>query len=339
MEAIRVALGAEKLSYYGFSYGTYLGQVYATRYPARVGRFVLDGVVDPARAWYGANLDQDRAFDANMDVFWRYLASHPRVFHLGTRWRTVRRGYYRTLRALAHAPAAGRRLGPDELADVMLEAGYYVYDWASLGMDYAALVRHRQGGALLDRYRSSQVGDDNGFAVYNAVQCTDAPWPGWARTRSDAWRVHRRSPFLTWGNTWYNAPCLTWHAPRHARANVDGSTVDAKLLLISETRDAATPYAGALAVRRRFPSASLVAGVGGTTHASSLSGVGCVDDTVARYLATGSVPVRRAGTRADRSCPRLLPPSTARVARGSGSADRVPALVRRALLEAQRAGR
>ncbi len=58
------------------------------------------------------------------------------------------------------------------------------------------------------------MGDDNDFAVYNAVQCSDAPWPNWARTRAASWAVHRRAPFLTWGNTWYNAPCLTWKA-RH----------------------------------------------------------------------------------------------------------------------------
>ena len=140
------------------------------------------------------------------------------------------------------------------------------------------------------------MGDDNGFAIYNAVQCSRR---GLARLgthpRRTAWAVHRRAPFLTWGNTWYNAPCLTWQAPRHARLGVSGKAVTAKMLLISETRDAATPYSGALAVRKLFPSASLVAGVGGTTHSSSLSGVACVDNSVANYLRTGIVPTRLAG--------------------------------------------
>ena len=132
------ALGVETISYYGFSYGTYLGQVYATRYPTRVGRFVLDGVVNPSRVWYAANLDQDRGFDANMHIYWRYLAAHPGAFHLGKSWRAIKRGYYRTLRRLDRRPAAGGRLGPDELADAMLNAGYYVYDWDVIGQDYSA---------------------------------------------------------------------------------------------------------------------------------------------------------------------------------------------------------
>ena len=338
MDAIREALGAEEISYYGFSYGTYLGQVYTTRYPSRVGRFVLDGVVNPARVWYAANLDQDRAFDANMDVYWRYLAAHPRTFHLGQKWRAVKKGYYRTLRRLDRKPAVRGRLGPDELADTMLNAGYYVHDWVGVGLDYSRLVRRGLGAGILNRYSDSLVGDDNGFAIYNAVQCTDAPWPGRRRTLRDAWSVHRRAPFLTWNNTWYNAPCLSWHAPRHPRLGASGTGVTAKMLLISETRDAATPYSGALAVRERFPSASLVAGIGGTSHASSLSGVSCVDNSVANYLRTGIVPTRLSGTRADRSCPRLAPPVPETIG-GRTTArpvDPMSPMLRRDLVAAQR---
>jgi hypothetical protein len=299
-------------------------------------------VVDPQRVWYATNFDQDRGFEASMVQFWRYLASHPRDFHLGTRWRAIRRGYYRQLTLLDRRPLVGKRLGPDELHDALLDAAYYVYDWDSLGYAYSDLVRHRRGAALVERYREGQPVDDNGFAIYSAVQCTDTPWPGWARTRSDTWAVHRRAPFATWGNAWYNAPCLTWHAPRHRKLTASGRRVTAKILLVNETRDAATPYSGALTVRRLFPSASLVAGVGGTTHASSLSGVPCVDNTVAAYLRSGAVPTRRGGSRADRSCARVVPPTPLALGRAearSGEqsrADRMSPLLRRDLRAAQR---
>ena len=246
MDLVRQALGAQKLGFYGYSYGTYLGQLYATRYPTRVGRFVLDGVVNPQRVWYSANFDQDRGFELSMNQFWIYLARHSGDFHLGRNWRAIRSGYFRQLTQLDRRPLVGGRLGPDELHDAMLDAAYYVYDWDTLGYAYADLVRRRQGAALVYRYRDGQPADDNGYAVYNAVQCTDTPWPGWTRTRQDTWAVHRRAPFATWGNTWYNAPCLTWHAPRHKKLAASGRQVTAKILLINETRDAATPYAGAL---------------------------------------------------------------------------------------------
>ncbi len=339
MELIRQALGADRISFYGYSYGTYLGEVYATRYPSRVGRFILDGVVNPQRVWYSANFDQDRAFDRNMDVFWQYVASHPRSFRLGTRWKVIRAGYYRQLRLLDRKPAAGGRLGPDELADAMLDAGYYVYNWVDLGLAYSDLVRKGRGGSLAALYREASMGDDNSFAVYNAVQCSDAAWPNFQRTRQRAWAVHRQSPFLTWGNTWYNAPCLSWKAPAHRRLPVSGSALTSKILLISETRDAATPYSGALAVRRLFPTASLVAGIGGTTHASSLSGVPCVDNAVANYLRTGIVPRRLPGNRSDRRCSRLVPPQPDGVWGRSSSvrvSDTLSPLLRNTLVAAQR---
>ena len=227
MDSIRAALGVDKINYYGFSYGTYLGQVYATQYPTRVGRFVLDGVVNPRRAWYAANLDQDRAFDRNMNVYWHYLARHPRAFHLGKHWRAISAATTRELRQLDRNPLLGGRLGPDELADVMLDAGYYVYNWVDLGQAYSDLVRHaprrRPARALPRRQRGrrQRLRDVQRRAVHRRRR--GPAGPARAPTR---WAVHRQAPFLTWGNTWYNAPCLSWHAPTHRRLGVSGSAAD-----------------------------------------------------------------------------------------------------------------
>ncbi len=102
MESLRKALGQTTIGYYGFSYGTYLGQVYASRHPSRVGRFVLDANVDPRRVWYAANLDQDRAFQTVIDLFFGYLADHEDVFGLGATQQEVAR------RVLPRATTAGR---------------------------------------------------------------------------------------------------------------------------------------------------------------------------------------------------------------------------------------
>ena len=80
------------------------------------------------------------------------------------------------------------------------------------------------------------------------------------------------------------------------------------MLLISETLDAATPYGGALAVRRRFDNARLIGLPGGTTHSGSLSGNPCVDNRIADYLLTGALPERRSGNRADVRCAPLPQP-------------------------------
>ena len=117
------------------------------------------------------------------------------------------------------------------------------------------------------------------------------------------------------------------------------------MLLIEETNDAATPWAGAIEVRKRYPGSVLIEGVGGTTHAGSLSGVSCTDDRIATYLLTGALPARVSGNRSDVQCEPVPPPDPAPAAgaaakAGSGSAiqDRLPADLRRILTQASTAG-
>ena len=81
------------------------------------------------------------------------------------------------------------------------------------------------------------------------------------------------------------------------------------VLLVSETLDAATPFAGSLEVRKRFPRSALIEGVGGTTHAGSLFGNSCVDNTIAAYLKTGALPKRVKADSADLKCKPLAPPA------------------------------
>lgn len=308
MDVIRQALGQSKISYYGFSWGSYLGQTYLSLFPGHVKRVVLDGVVDPRRVWYGANFDQDVAFQRNIKIFFAWVAAHDGTYHLGTTEAAVYAKYNAELATLTAAPADAGRIGPDELGDVLLDAGYYVYNWAQDAADFAALVNNNDGSGVLNAYEENDAGasNENGFAVYNAVQCSDVKWPGWAQTLKDTIRVNKTAPFETWGNTWYNAPCLTWGAKPHTPVRIHATRGLPKILLIAETKDAATPFPGALWVRKLFPTASLIEGVNGTTHAGSLSGVPCTDNAVARYLATGRTPARRAGYRSDLRCPPVI---------------------------------
>ncbi|WP_306207380.1 alpha/beta hydrolase [Actinoplanes sp. RD1] len=304
MDLLRAALGAEKINFYGYSYGTYLGQVYATLFPQRVRRMVLDGVVNPGRVWYDANLDQDLAFDRNMKRYFAWIAKHDAVYHLGRTGAAVEKLFYAQQAQLTRKPAAGA-FGGNELTDVFLQAGYYVFGWDTVATAFSAFVRDRDPAGLRKLFEEANpgtAGSDNGYAVYLATQCTDVQWPlSWSKWRADNWRVHARAPFETWGNAWFNAPCLTWGAKAGRPVAVDGRKAP-PILLVSETFDAATPYSGALAVRRLFPRSALVEGVGGTTHSGSLFGGACVDGTVAAYLATGELPRRVKADMSDRKC-------------------------------------
>ena len=288
MDAIRAALEAPKLNFYGFSYGTYLAQVYASTFPLRTGRMVLDANVDPRRVWYDANLDQDVAFETVIDLFFGWVAKYDSVYGLGDTAAEVESAYYAERSALTATPIGV--LGPDELTDALLLPGYVQALWPDLAQALSDLVVRDDATAMTGWYQAFDgPGDDNGTAIYLATICTDAPWRSIDTLLADTAVVDLDHPFFSWGNAWFNAPCSFWHAPSVTPVSVGGSE---PILLIDETLDAATPFPGSIEVRRRFPNSSLIAVGGGTTHANSLAGNPCVDEPIFAYLRDGTLPPR-----------------------------------------------
>ncbi len=310
LESLRTAIGQAQVTYYGFSYGTYIGQVWATLHPASIKAMVLDGVVNPGRVWYAANLDQDHAFGIAFRKFFTWIGRSDRVFHLGRSGRQVGQRIAKLRKQLARKPAR-RKVGAGELEDVLTSAGYTNQAWPYVAGALAALVNKGDARALLQLSRPDRGPQaDNGYAIYLATSCTDAPWPtDWNVWAADNAVADRDSPYLAWANAWFNAPCRTWPVPASPAAfAVDGAAFTGPVLLVNEQYDAATPFSGALAARSLFPTASLVEGRRGTTHASSLSGVSCVDDAIAALLEKGKLPTRRAGAGPDKKCPALAAP-------------------------------
>lgn len=338
MDAIRRALGQKQINYYGFSYGTYLGEVYSTLYPQRVRRQVFDGTVDPRTVWYQSNLDQNVPFDRNLGIWFGWIAKYDASYHLGRTAAAVRSAFIATWHRLDAHPvhAKGGELGGSEWIDAFLDAAYYQSTWPDLAATFSDLVNHGRVASLESAFLDADgLGDDNDYAAYLGVQCADASsptrWSTWAR---DSRRVAARAPLSTWSNTWFNLPCLSWPARSQQPVTINGSKV-ASTLMINETLDAATPYAGSIEVRRLFPGARLIAEPGGTTHAGSLFGDACVDDAIANYLATGALPARRSGNRADKTCAPLPQPTPASgtAAAGTAAEERSTPAVTRAELQ------
>jgi pimeloyl-ACP methyl ester carboxylesterase len=299
IDLLRAALGARQINFYGFSYGTYLAQVYSTLFPDRTRRLVLDGVVDPSDVWYDAQLNQDRAFETAIDRFFDWVAAHDDVYDLGATAERVRRTYRVEQDALRVTPV--NQIGPSEWTDVFLSAGYAQFLWPDIA---AAFSKWTKGDTkpVEDLYADDLDGDDNGYAMYLGVQCVDATWPrDYSTWRADGFATAATAPFETWGNVWFNTPCMYWAAPGGVPVNVNGANTPSALL-VNTTLDGATPFGGALEVRRRFPHAALVAEVGNTTHANTLNGNACIDDKVFEYLRSGALPARKAADGADVEC-------------------------------------
>ncbi len=320
LDAIRQALGAEKINYFGYSYGTYLGAVYARFFPERVRRLVLDSVVDPTDVWYEANLNQDVAFDDRHRAFLAWVAEHDATYRLGTDPERVEAEWYAMRSSLAKKPAGGT-VGASELEDTFIPGGYYNGYWPDLAEAFAAYVNDKDPEPLVDVYEDVGAADasgDNTYSIYTSVQCQDADWPrDWRQWREDNWAVHEKAPFMAWNNAWYNAPCAFWPADSSRPVNIANGELP-PVLLFQSTGDAATPYQGAVTVHHLLARSSLVVEEGGGNHGITLSGNTCLDEHLTAYLTDGTVP--RGYGEADAVCEALPDPKP--TASGEGRSAR-----------------
>jgi pimeloyl-ACP methyl ester carboxylesterase len=292
LDSVRAAFGVSKLNFYAFSWATYVAQVYATLFPGRVRRMVLDSTVDPTGVWYTDNIDQDYAFQNRIDAFFAWVAKYDGTYHLGRSAAQVQAAYYRARNQLLAQPINGQ-IGADELDDTFVESGYLDELWPGLAQALSSYLDSGQTAGLISEYEQWGVTSANEFAVYNAVQCSDASWPrSWAYWTSDTEMVYKTAPFYAWGNAWLNAACAFWPVKGPAEPlQIKGAGLPG-ILMLQGTLDPATPYAGAQDAHRLLPSARMVVVEGGGNHGQSLEVPpnSCVQGYVNAYLATGALP-------------------------------------------------
>ena len=141
MDSIRQALGPQADLVLRLRYGTYLGQVYSTLFPSHVRRLILDSNVDPRGVWYQSNLDQDVAFNRNINIWFAWLAKYNSIYHLGATKQAVSKLFYATQSALRRRPAGGV-VGPDEWNDIFLQPAYYEQTWLDSAQLFAEWVHN-----------------------------------------------------------------------------------------------------------------------------------------------------------------------------------------------------
>ncbi|HEX3193736.1 MAG TPA: alpha/beta hydrolase [Streptosporangiaceae bacterium] len=309
MDAIRAAFGVSKINYYAFSYGTYLGQVYATLFPDRVRRMVLDSVVDPTGVWYADNVDQDYAFQGRMEAFFAWVAKYDSTYHLGSTAEQVQSAWYRARNRLLAHPVNGT-IGADEFDDTFLQGGYLDELWPGFAQALSSYLNEGQAGDLISQYQGYGKQGENEFAVYNAVQCSDVGWPrNWSFWTSDTERIYAKAPFQAWDNAWFNAACAFWPVKGPAKPLQIKGTGLPGILMLQGTLDPATPYAGAQDAHKLLPSARMVVVKGGGNHGQSMEqpSNSCVQGYLNAYLATGALPT--APGQQNATCPAVPAPT------------------------------
>ncbi|MGW4905775.1 alpha/beta hydrolase [Streptomyces sp. NPDC004270] len=291
MDLMRQVLGDTKMHYFGISYGTELGGVYAHLFPKKVGRLILDAVVDPAADSVGHAKNQAQGFQRALDDYLKSTGQDPE------------QGSQKIVDLLDKldteplATSSGRKL-TQTLAVTGIVLPLYSQDsWPTLTSALQA-AEDGDGSELLslaDQYNERDTSGHYGTTAHSqrVISCLDDKQrPTLAQTKRLLPEFEKISPvfgdFLGWDTAGW---CHDWPVAGEYDTPEVSAPGSAPILLVGNTGDPATPYEGA----RRMAD-ELGKGVGveltwkGEGHSAYGRGSDCVDSAVNGYLLNGTVP-------------------------------------------------
>jgi pimeloyl-ACP methyl ester carboxylesterase len=307
MDILRAALGDKKINYFGKSYGTYLGTLYAQFFPEKVGRMVLDGAVDPNISILEQNISQAKGFDEALNAFLADCANQDDCpLPANPQEATAEIITIFTKSAVNPLPRKTKVENDDRVATeslIVLGAASSLYDdvdgWPKLRT--AFLEAQRGFGDtfldLADQYtgRSSDgTYDANELDSGAIIDCLD--WPDTRsieKTKSDAKRFSDVAPIFGPYLAYTNISCKYLTPPEKDKftrtTNKITSIKTAPIIVIGTTRDPATPYDWAVGLHKIFKTSKLIS-LDADGHTGQGRGSACVDDAVDAYLLKGKTP-------------------------------------------------
>jgi pimeloyl-ACP methyl ester carboxylesterase len=286
MDRIRAALGEQKLSYYGISYGTYLGSVYTTLFPQRSDRILLDSNVGPGGLDVAGSRMFGQGFDDRFPDFAAFAVAHPE-FALGTTPAQVKAKYFDLAARLDAKP---NPQGIDGKLFRQVTFGMFYSDatlpflasaWHAL--DTGRPVPQPPGGAIPD--------PDNLLSSQLYVVCGDSDWPESVRTYQRNVAIDRiKHPMFgaAAANVW---PCAFWPSDPVEPPVRIGDRGPSDVLLLQNLRDPATPLTGALKLRQAFGDRARMVTADQGGHGTYLFGTNtCANNAATAFLTTGTRP-------------------------------------------------
>ncbi|MFG2998370.1 alpha/beta hydrolase [Streptomyces sp. NPDC048340] len=300
LDRIRRALGDDRLHYFGISYGTELGGVYAHLFPKNVGRAVFDAVVDPTKTSEEGALGQAKGFQLALGNFAQDCVNRGDACKLqGSTAKEIEDNVIKLQKDLAAKPIpgiGGRQLTETSATNGIAQALYSKELWPLLeqGLDEADGGQGQLLLALSDALngRDQQGRYSNIGAANTAINCADSKERySLAQTKSKLPGFRSASPvfgdFLGWGMM----SCTGWPVAGVWDTPDVSAPGAAPILVIGNTGDPATPYEGARKmVERLGPGVGVELTYKGEGHGAYNSGDKCVQEAVNSYLLDGKVP-------------------------------------------------
>ena len=292
MDAIRRALGEEKITYFGFSYGSELGATWASMFPDTVRAAVLDGAADPTADAVTGSLQQAAGFEKELNAFLDQCARNSACpfWNKGKPADAFDALAEKVDKEPVVVSANRTAVNQSVFFTAVAQAMYTSSQWPELEQALADLQRGKGRGilALYDEYyqRNADGSYGNELEAFTAISCLDDPGPK-SVEEIDAYlpeflkEAPRFGAFFVAGYT-----CVYWPAAPDLRNEVTGRGAG-PIIVVGTTGDSATPLASSRKMAETLEDGRLI-----VVDAQRHTGYGandCVTSAVDQYLVTTKV--------------------------------------------------
>ncbi len=299
LDLMRALVGDTKLNYLGYSYGSEIGTTYIDTFPAKVGRIVLDGALDPTLSSFDVLKSQSAGFENALHNFLKACPKYTGCPFSGNLTADLARisSTFDALNAKPIEAADGRKMDGHVFDSAVSMALYSKDYWEPYLVPLFTEVF--DGGTataftLSDFYfgrGADGVYVDNSFESFLAIECLDY------QTETDPAVITKHNTELAQVAPTFNRPsgigdevCANWPFPFAGQGPHSASGAGANpVLVVSTTGDPATPYAWGVSLSKQFENARLVS-FDGEGHTAYNKGSSCVNDVVENYFVKGTVP-------------------------------------------------
>ena len=303
MDVIRALLGQQKLNYLGYSYGTFLGTTYAALYPQRVGRFVLDGAIDPSVSDEDQSANQLRGFDLALRNYLKDCLSTnkktcPFTGDVDSAISQITKFFIKLESTPLRTTLAGRKLtisgGITGLVMTMYSEDYWQYTSSAFKTAFAGDgTTFLQLADFYNDRNSDGTYASNMLEANMAVSCLDSRSKATsAAMKAQNARLKKLSPFF--GRYWQNGAlgCEQWPYPIAAKPTSYAAKGSGPIVVIGTTGDPATPYWQAQNLADKILSDGHLITFNGEGHTAYGRSNECVVTAVDNFLIKGVVPVK-----------------------------------------------
>ncbi|MEW9552895.1 alpha/beta fold hydrolase [Nonomuraea sp. NPDC050783] len=315
MDVIRAVLGADRIHYLGYSYGTYLGAVYGEMFGPRLDRAVLDAICSPDWVWRGLFTDFPPNGERALNRWCRWAGTRHATYQLGPTGPDVRAAYDSVVAAVDRGEQVTLMGFPlDRTLARLIPVGMLNSEKAYPVL--ADIVRHLLTGGDLEPdsldFLTRMFGEpkeESGTVAQLAILAGDAAWPrSPALYERDMLAAAEKYPWTGAALSGIKAPAFWPVAPAEPATPLGTGAGGGDYLLVAADEDMSTPWAAARRMHEVLGERSAFVTVADTAHhrVFPFYGNAGLDALVTDFLLTGATPGP------DHVCPnpdRLLEPA------------------------------